>query len=84
MTEIERHTTRRELVYSGAGGGVLRLLYREFADDMARPAFTQEVTYDLAPTGADTVASFKGVRLRVRDAGNAGLRYVVEEPFSAP
>ncbi len=37
-----------ELLYQGVGGGVLRLTYREFTgDDLARPAFTQEVTYDV-------------------------------------
>jgi hypothetical protein len=32
---------RKEIVYQGASGGILRLLYREYADDLARPAFSQ-------------------------------------------
>lgn len=71
---------RAELIYQGAGGGVLRLLYREFVSDMARPAFSQEATYDLAPEG-ETEVAFKGVRLVVSSAGNSSIRYRVTSGF---
>lgn len=71
---------RAELIYQGAGGGVLRLLYREFSSDMARPAFSQEATYDLSPEG-ETEVAFKGVRLVVSSAGNSSIRYRVTSGF---
>lgn len=38
----------RELVFTGVSRGVVSLEYREFAGRLARPAFTQTATYDLA------------------------------------
>jgi hypothetical protein len=67
---------RTELVYQGAGGAVLRLAYREFVDDMARPAFTQELTYELPPEGATTIA-FQGLEVEILDANNLGVEYRV-------
>lgn len=69
---------RTELVYQGAGGGVLRLAYREFVDDMARPAFTQDLTYDLPADGSATTIAFQGLDVEVIEANNMGLRYVVQ------
>ena len=37
---------RYELLYQGVANGVVRLLYREFVDDMARPSFSQELTFE--------------------------------------
>lgn len=70
-----------ELLYQGVGGGVLRLTYREFTgEDLARPAFTQEVTYDIVPDGPTEIL-FKGSRIIILSAGNTGVRYRVETPF---
>ncbi len=73
---------RRELLYLGAGGGVLRLTYREFVDDFARPAFTQEATYDLAAAGTTRV-TFRGAEIEILEAGNSGIRYRVLSGFKA-
>lgn len=71
---------RRELVYGGAGGGVLRLAYREFVGALARPAFSQEATFDL--TSGETEVTFKGVKLRVLEVNNSTVRYVVLSGFN--
>lgn len=65
---------RRELVYGGSSKGVISLTYREFVGDMARPAFTQALTYDLAD--GDEIA-YQGARIKVLSAGNVGLKYKV-------
>lgn len=70
---------KRELVYSGVSGGVVRLSYREFSGDLARPAFTQELTYDLAD--GDEIG-FRGARFRVLKATNVSIRYVVVKPLT--
>jgi hypothetical protein len=67
---------RYELLYQGAGGGVLRLLYREFVGDLARPAFSQELVYDLTSHG-ETLVAFKELRIRVASADNVAIRYSV-------
>lgn len=74
---------RAELVYQGAGGGVLRIGYREFVDDMARPAFSQELTYDLNPNGPTEIA-FQGLRIEVVKAGNLKIDYRVFTPEQEP
>ena len=71
---------RKEIVYQGAAGNILRLLYREYADDLARPAFSQELTYDLPDEGVLTIA-VKGSRLEILEAGNSGIRYKVIRGF---
>lgn len=86
---IERHVEptelgqgfRRELIYSGIAQGTVRLTYREFLSDMARPAFTQELSYDLA---AGDEIGFRGARLKVLKATNVALRYQVLKPLDAP
>jgi hypothetical protein len=58
---------RGELVYSGRSGNTVRFSYREFSNDLARPAFTQDLSYDL--DAGDTV-SFRGLTLRITEATN--------------
>lgn len=38
---------RRELIYGGLAAGVISISYREYSDGFARPAFTQDLRYDL-------------------------------------
>jgi hypothetical protein len=65
---------RYELLYQGISGKVVSLLYREYIDDLARPAFQQDLSYTLAPEGA-TEVSFRGTRLRLLSADNNRIRY---------
>ena len=67
---------RYELLYQGISGNVVSLLYREYVDDLARPAFQQDLSYTLAPAGA-TEVSFRGTRLRIHSADNNRIRYEV-------
>jgi hypothetical protein len=70
---------RREIVYSGVSQGSITLLYREFANDLARPAFSQELHYDLKD--GDEIG-FKGARIKIISASNVGLKYRVVRPLS--
>jgi hypothetical protein len=65
---------RYELLYQGVSGNVVRLLYREYIDDMMRPAFQQDLTYTLAEEGP-TEVSFRGSRLRIHTANNNSIKY---------
>lgn len=65
---------RAEILYQGAAAGVLRLMYREYTNELARPAFAQELTYDLAGAMPLEVA-VQDARLEVLAAGNDGIRY---------
>jgi hypothetical protein len=68
---------RQRLVYLGAAGGTLRLSYREFSHDMARPAFTEELSFPLEPTFPQTV-TWRDTRITLLGIGSDGLRYRVE------
>jgi hypothetical protein len=72
---------KQTVTYLGSTKDVLRLSYREFVNDMARPAFTEEYTFPLISTFPQTFA-FKGVKLRVSAIDGEGLHYVIEQSAS--
>ena len=65
---------RRDLVYSGVSQGTVLISYREFNDNLARPAFTQDVRYDLKD-GAEV--GFRGARFEILKATNTAITYRV-------
>lgn len=68
-----------ELLYQGTSKGVLRFSYREYVNDMARPSFFQEVSYDVS--SYPTEVGFKSVRIEVLGTDNSGIRYRVLSGF---
>lgn len=71
---------QRTLIYSGRVGNKVRIGYREFSDDRARPAFSNEVEYDL---DISREISYKGARLRILNADNEKIDYVVLRNFTS-
>ncbi len=77
-------TTRRyspesfkvELLYLGKSGGDIRISYREYKDDIARPAFYQELTYNLSQSD---VIRYKSFRIKVSRSTNEEIEFVVVE-----
>lgn len=67
---------RYELLYQGLSANVVRLLYREYIDDLIRPAFQQELSYTLATAGS-TEISFRLTRLVIESADNNTIRYEI-------
>lgn len=68
----------QELIYNGRSGDTIRLVYREFSGDMIRPAFNQDVQYDLSKS--DEVG-FKSLRMRVLEASNTSIKYILQRNF---
>ena len=64
----------KELIYGGMSQNTITISYREFSDNTARPAFTQELKYDLSLTEP---IGFRGARFQVIKATNTGLVYKV-------
>lgn len=63
-----------ELIYSGLSGNNIRVLYREYTgDNMARSAFTQELTYE---RGSKQIR-FRNFLLRVDAVTNEEIRFTV-------
>lgn len=54
-------------------------MYRELKDDMARPAFTQQLQYEAAP---NAVIGHQGARFRIISATNTEATYEVQSPMS--
>lgn len=63
---------KKELVYTGISQNVVSILYREFKDDMARPAFSQDLKYDLSES---KIVGYRGARFEIIKATNQGLTY---------
>jgi hypothetical protein len=64
--------------YLGVSGDTLRFSYREFLNDMARPAFTEELTFPITKTYPQGVA-FKDVKMTILGIDGMGLRYRLEQ-----
>lgn len=69
---------RRELVFLGAGGGLLKFAFRERSGEAV--TLSSEVTFDRSP-GGPTIIAVRGARLEVLEAGNEGIRYRVLSGF---
>lgn len=63
---------KKELVYTGISQNVISILYREFKDDLARPAFSQDLKYDLSES---KIVGYRGARFEIIKATNQGLTY---------
>lgn len=64
------------IIYTGLGDKHIRTTYKEFSNDMARPAFSQDFVYDL--TESDIIR-LKKIKIKVLEANNEMLTYVVLE-----
>ena len=69
-----KDSLKKELIYGGLSQKTIAISYREFADGTARPAFTQELKYDLAE---GDVIGFRGARFQVIKATNTSIKYKV-------
>jgi len=70
---------KQELVYAGISQGTVAITYKEYKDDQIRPAFTQELRFDLKEGNQ---VGFRGARVRIIKAGNVSIQYVVEKALS--
>lgn len=69
---------KKEFIYNGKSGNTIKFSYREYLEDLARPAYTQDLQYDLAES---SVIGFKGLRIEVIKATNTNLVYKVIKSF---
>lgn len=70
---------KKEFIYNGKSGNSLKFVYREYINDMARPAFNQDLQYDLAD---GNIIGFKGLRLEVVSATNTSIEYKILSTFA--
>lgn len=70
-----------EALYQGRIDNKIKISFREFKDDMARPAFTQDIDYELNKSG-DTIVGFKGLRIKILKATNMDITYSVIQDYN--
>ena len=69
---------QQTLIYNGRIGDKINIAYREFNNDVARPAFSNEVEYDLS---SSNVIGYKGALLEVVEADNSSITYKLIRNF---
>jgi hypothetical protein len=70
---------QQTLIYSGKVGNKINIGYREFSNNLARPAFNNDVEYDL---GSSNVIGYKGARLEIIEATNEYIKYRIIQNFN--
>jgi len=72
---------QQTLIYSGRVGNKVNIGYREFSGDRARPAFNNDVEYDL---DSDKTIAYKGADIQILSADNKEITYIVNKNFRQP
>lgn len=69
---------QQTLIYSGRIGDKINIGYREFSNNNARPAFNNDVEYDLS---VSNIIGYKGAQIEVIEADNTSITYRVLRSF---
>lgn len=78
VTSAHEASFQQTLIYSGRVGNKINVGYREFSSNTARPAFNNDVEYDLT---ASNRIGYKGAEIEVLHADNTGITYKVISSF---
>ena len=74
-------TFQQILIYNGKVGSKINISYREFNNDIARPAFSNNAEYDLS---SSKTIRYKGAVIQVIEATNQYIKYKVLRNFNTP
>jgi hypothetical protein len=66
------------LSYAGVANNQIKFVYREYKNQMARDAFTQEVSLDYVP---ESIFAYKSARFIVHYANNSQISYTLLKPL---
>jgi hypothetical protein len=69
-----------DVLYQGRVNNRISISYREFANNIARPAFTQNIEYEVIEN-ADTIIGFKGLRIKILKTTNYDITYQVLKDY---
>ncbi len=62
------------LVYGGIAQSVVNVTYKEFSGNLARPAFTQDLKYDISKS---RLIKYQTIEMRIDSADQRIIRFVV-------
>ncbi len=70
---------KQEFIYNGKVGSGIKFIYREYINNTARPAFQQDLQYDL---NESNIIGFKGLRIEIVNASNTNIEYKIISSFN--
>jgi hypothetical protein len=76
---LSQDSFQQTLIYSGRVGNKINIGYREFSNSLARPAFNNNVEYDLSESN---LIGYKGAQLEIIEATNQLIKYKVLRNFN--
>ena len=79
ITTANDDSFQQTLIYSGKVGNKINVGYREFSSNLARPAFNNDVEYDL---NESKQIGYKGALLDIIEATNQSITYKVLRNFN--
>lgn len=65
---------KAEIVYSGLVGNTIKALYREYVNDLARPAYTTDLQYNLDQS---KIIAYRSIKIEVVKATNTAIEFKV-------
>ena len=77
-SSLADNSFQQTLIYSGKVGSKVRIGYREFSNNLARPAFSNDVEYEVSES---SIIGYKGARVEVIEATNEYMKYRVLQNF---
>jgi len=79
VPSLTANSCQQTLLYNGKVGDKIDVAYREFSSSLARPAFNNDVEYDL--TQSKNVG-YKDAEIEVIEATNEYIKYIVHRNFT--
>jgi len=77
---LNEQSFKYQVLYQGKIDNKIKISFREFINNMARLAFTQNIEYELKEDSPTTIG-FKGLRIEILEATNFNLKYIVKKDF---
>ena len=77
---FSENSLQQTLEYVGKNGEIIKFIYSEFKDGMARDAFTREFSIDL---NEGNVGAYKGAIFEIIEATNSNITYKVIRHFQS-
>ena len=66
------------LIYNGKINNSINFLYREFIDNISRPNFEQDISYNLEESN---IINFKGLKMKIISSTSQSVTYEVLDNF---
>jgi len=80
FTKYHEGSFKQVLVYNGKSENTIKMQYREYNDDLARPAFFQDLIYNISESKE---IGFRGMRINIIEANNLEIKFVIKTKINS-